>query len=240
MLFTPGATPGPSATPEMFQRPSTETFFIPTSFAAVAPKKREKIVMPIEPKPLPNKVRASLWGEIDETRPSESTEEDTSMTDNAEFEEVVSSSTTVVIPTVPIEAAKIPPPVVEPVSTTTTAPSPVAAAPGLEKSLFKHVNLDVISGDWMKSIIWDPDQEPEKPFPSELILDLNDPYLFPEDPTKPVITAAKLAEAAASKVAARSGRKRKEQELPLDEPVDKFNLSKDNFYRYKKFSKNFL
>jgi hypothetical protein len=47
--------------------------------------------------------------------------------------------------------------------------------------LFRPVNTQLLQGDWVKSILWGDSSPPEKPFPNQLLLDLNDPFVFPED-----------------------------------------------------------
>ncbi len=135
--------------------------------------------------------------------------------DENEMVEVMSNETTTVVVTP--SAGRDPPKAVQAASNGVVSAGPTV--------LNKLRNTELESGEWENSIIWDDQVAPSAPLPTELILDLSDTYMFPDDPFKQQ-SKAKMDVAV---VPPSRGKKRKESEE--DEKLDRFNLSNDRYYR---------
>eukprot|EP01119_Soliformovum_irregulare_P015805 TRINITY_DN4508_c0_g1_i1.p1 TRINITY_DN4508_c0_g1~~TRINITY_DN4508_c0_g1_i1.p1 ORF type:complete len:1471 (+),score=537.36 TRINITY_DN4508_c0_g1_i1:58-4470(+) len=88
---------------------------------------------------------------------------------------------------------------------------------------FTNPNLELASGDWLKSIIWDDRVNPVVAPQTELILDLNDKAIFPENVDLDALEKS-------SKPTDKTPREKKRKAEQLEEEVDPFNLSNDPFY----------
>jgi len=102
-----------------------------------------------------------------------------------------------------------------------TAPPEVKAE--IKTHLFKP-NDELESGKWVESIMWDDNVPAKVAPPIDLVLDLNDKYVFPDDPMKRFGNAPNV-----NISVSRRGRKRKFE--PSEEGIDFFNLSNDKYYK---------
>ena len=172
------------ASPELPSFPRTDTFFIPS--ANVKKPKKPKF---IEPEPLSKNIKkgnneismkipyilVGLWGEV--TSSSSTPTMPTKSHDDI-FDEVLES--------LPLEQNTK-----SNNNNNTSASTSSSTVNGSNSSsstssstVFKNINAELLQGDWRKCILWDDTTPPEKPFPTQLLLDLNDPSVFPEDISK--------------------------------------------------------
>jgi len=111
-----------------------------------------------------------------------------------------------------------------------TVPKVITATPEVKAEIKSHLfkpNDELETGKWVESIIWDDNVPPKVAPPTDLVLDLNDKYVFPEDPMKRFGNAPSVN--VSSPTNTRRGRKRKFE--PSEDGIDFFNLSNDKYYK---------